>query len=75
MMDWTTLTNVLINYPYIIVSGLLLLAVLILAATGNSRLIRAFWSNPYSSAAFRLFLGVSFIVASMTKIPYPAEFA
>jgi hypothetical protein len=75
MMDWSMLTNALLHYPYMIVSVLLLLAVIILGLTGKSQLIKAFWSNPYASAAFRLFLGVSFIVASMTKIPYPAEFA
>ncbi len=31
--------------------------------------------SPYTAAAFRLFLGVSFIIAAMSKIPYPAQFA
>ena len=33
------------------------------------------WRSPYTAAAFRVFLGATFIVASMSKIPYPAEFA
>lgn len=33
------------------------------------------WKNPYTAVAFRLLLGWSFIIASMSKIPYPAEFA
>jgi putative oxidoreductase len=37
--------------------------------------IKAFWQNPYTAVVFRLLLGVSFIVASMSKIPYPAEFS
>jgi uncharacterized membrane protein YphA (DoxX/SURF4 family) len=74
-MDWTVLTNALLHYPYIIVTVILLVAVGALAAAGKFQVVRAFWGNPYASAAFRLFLGISFIVASMTKIPYPAEFA
>jgi len=75
MMDWTMATNALLHYPYIIVTLILVLAVGVLAAARKWLLVQAFWSNPYASAAFRLFLGISFIVASMTKIPYPAEFA
>lgn len=75
MMDWTLLTNALLHYPYMIVAVFLLAAFFILWVTGKGELIKAFWDNPYTAAAFRLFLGVSFIVASMTKIPYPAEFA
>jgi len=74
-MDWTTVTNALLHYPYIIVTVILLVGMGALVAIGKFPLVEAFWSNAYSSAAFRLFLGVSFIVASMTKIPYPAEFA
>ncbi len=40
-----------------------------------TRWVKAVWGNPYIAVAFRIFLGVSFIVASMSKIPYPAEFA
>lgn len=39
------------------------------------KFVHAFWRNPYTAVACRLFLGISFIVASMSKIPYPAEFA
>ncbi len=36
---------------------------------------KAIWQNPYTAVVFRLVLGVSFIMASMSKIPYPAEFS
>jgi putative oxidoreductase len=75
MMDLTKLTTFLAEYPYLLVSVLLLVGWLGLWWTGKGELINAFWSNPYVAASFRLILGISFIVASLSKIPYPAEFA
>lgn len=65
----------MMHYPYLIVSLLLLLVAVSLWVSGKLEWLEAFWKNPYVAAAFRLILGVSFVVASMTKIPYPAEFA
>lgn len=42
--------------------------------TGDSMLKRLL-ASAYLALAFRLFLGVVFLFAGMTKIPYPAEFA
>jgi putative oxidoreductase len=39
------------------------------------KIIEDIWRNPYTATAFRLFLGGSFIIASMSKIFYPLEFA
>ncbi len=74
-MEISKVTTFLAEYPYLIVSVLLLLGLAFLRATGKEELIRTFWANPYTAAAFRLILGISFIVASLSKIPYPAEFA
>jgi putative oxidoreductase len=75
MMDSATLTMVLWHYPYIAISLLVLVAVVILAILGRFRLVEDLWRNPYVAVAFRLTLGISFIVASLSKIPYPAEFS
>ena len=75
MMDWSTLFKILWEYPYIVISILLMIGAFLLAIMGRVQLIKDLWSNPYVAAGFRLFLGGSFILASMSKIPYPAEFA
>ncbi len=75
MMDWSMLLKILWEYPYIVISILLMIGASLLAIMGRVQLIKDLWSNPYVAAGFRLFLGGSFILASMSKIPYPAEFA
>jgi uncharacterized membrane protein YphA (DoxX/SURF4 family) len=75
MMDWSMFLKILWEYPYIVISILLMIGASLLAIMGRVQLIKDLWSNPYMAAGFRLFLGGSFILASMSKIPYPAEFA
>lgn len=75
MMDGAMVLKILWEYPYIVISILLMIGAFLLAIMGRVQLIKDLWSNPYVAAGFRLFLGGSFILASMSKIPYPAEFA
>jgi len=75
MMDWSMFFKILGEYPYIVISILLMIGASLLAIMGRVQLIKDLWSNPYVAAGLRLFLGGSFILASMSKIPYPAEFA
>lgn len=41
----------------------------------EASMLKQFLTSASLSLAFRLFLGIVFIYAGMTKIPYPAEFA
>jgi hypothetical protein len=75
MMDGSMVFKILWEYPYIVISILLMIGAFLLAIMGRVQLIKDLWSNPYVAAGLRLFLGGSFILASMSKIPYPAEFA
>ena len=75
MMDWEMLTQMLWHYPYVAISLLVPVAVFILAILGRLKLAEDWWRNPYVAVGFRLVLGVSFSVASLSKISYPAEFS
>ncbi len=75
MMSWVGFITVAFEYPWVVVTILLGLLLGFLAVLGDVKKAKVFWYNPYVAVAFRLFLGVSFITASMSKIPHPAEFA
>lgn len=75
MMDWTMVNKILWHYPWVVISVLVLLIAFFFFFSGRSRLLEALWANPYVAVALRWFLGISFIMASMSKIPHPAEFA
>jgi putative oxidoreductase len=74
MME-TVLNKLLWHYPWIVISLVALLVIIFFSISGRYKSLEAFWENPYVAAAFRVFLGISFIAASMTKIPHPAEFS
>jgi uncharacterized membrane protein YphA (DoxX/SURF4 family) len=67
--------GIVFEYPWVVVTIFMGLLLGLLALLGDIKKAKVFWDNPYVAVAFRLFLGVSFIVASMSKIPHPAEFA
>ena len=75
MMSLDKFVGIVFEYPWVAVSILMGLLLGLLALLGNIQKAKVFWYNPYVAVAFRLFLGVSFIVASMSKIPHPAEFS
>ena len=75
MMSLDRFMGVVFEYPWVVVTILLGLLLGFLALLGDIKKAKDFWDNPYVAVAFRLFLGVSFITASMSKIPHPAEFA